>query len=171
MSRTLYQLHEDLIRAEQEMQENEGVISPELEAFLERTDIEIAHKLQALIVVSNEFAMFADRRKFEISRLQTLVSADQAKADQLKARVKDFMESHGYDKVKTDMFNLSIAKNGGATPLIWEDGVSPESAPKEFVKEIISYKFDTKAIQDALKNGVELPFVKEGERGTHLRIK
>ena len=73
---------------------------------------------------------------------------------------------------KTEAGNLmkaKIRKNGGVAPLVFDEGVTPESVPEIFQKRSIT--FDNETIRDALNADQVLGFVHLGERGESLQIK
>ena len=70
------------------------------------------------------------------------------------------MVQTGKRKIKTDLFSFTVAKNGGALPVIVD--VDTEDLPDECV--VITEKPDLKAL-------AALKFAHFGERGETLRIK
>ena len=55
------------------------------------------------------------------------------------------------------------------TPLVIDSAIDPKTIDPCYQK--ITIEFDTEAIRSDLSGGIEVPFAKFGEVGTHLRLK
>ena len=77
------------------------------------------------------------------------------------------MKETGKTKFKTKLFSFTIAKNGGALPVIVN--VPTEKLDDEFV--VVTEQPDLKAIAEYIKKTGDVSFAKFGERGESLRIK
>ena len=163
--KSLYQIRQDLLTGYEELEQKEGEITPELEAFLKNNDIEFTEKAECYAVIINDLNAWGDRRIQESRRLAELANKDYNKAIALKKRLLDFMVEFNYDKVKTTHFNISIRGNGGAEPLEFTADV-----PDEYKKEVTSISIDNAKIREALKTK-ELPFARLLPRGKNLQIK
>lgn len=116
-----------------------------------------------------EMQLRSAARKEESERLMKRVKVDENSASFLKAKLKSFFEEHNIQKIETDRYRVSIAKNGGATPIEYTEPV--ERAPQEYQRRKVETLYDTDKVRAALDAGKVLPFAKLGERGTRLAIK
>ena len=79
------------------------------------------------------------------------------------------MKKAGLTKMDAGKFKLTIANNGGKTPI--EYTVDPEELPAKFrIREIV-YKPDDAAIREYLDSGKKSKYFSYGERGYNLRVK
>jgi len=91
--------------------------------------------------VKVEEKRLADRRRFA-----------ENKVGWLKGYIQSAMEDIGQDKIKTPLFNFTLAKN---PPAVVIDNMG--DLPKKYVIETISQAADKKAIAAAIKAGEEIP--------------
>lgn len=159
-----------------------------LEAELEREDVtdeqrvslvdtwltaqgDLVVKLDNYAAYIKELEAMAAAREEEARRLTLLAAANQNRANSLRARLKTFLETHGYAQFETVRFKLALQVNGGRLPVVlppeWLD--DPASAPEAFQRREI--KLDKDAIRDAITNGDETHGAKFGERATSVRIR
>lgn len=117
--------------------------------------------------IIREMDLDADKRISEGKRLIESGQEMLSRANGLKEYLKDSMIMTDNTKIKTDLFTLSVCKNGGKTPIDIDD----ENVPQEYKQEVVTYKVDSNKIREQLDEGVILPFARFRERGTHLRIK
>jgi len=173
---TLYEISEHLRAIEAILTETEGEISDDTagemlaEWFDQLTDQRDA-KIDSYCRLIAEMGARAEARRAEILRLGALVDAGDRAVTRLKNALKAFLDVHQISKLETASFKLSVAKNGGKSPLIipeaWrEDAVNaPEAYHRTFVK------LDTEAIRADLEAGQPVDGCAIGDRGTHLRIR
>lgn len=79
------------------------------------------------------------------------------------------MKKQNIDKMKAGKFSLTIANNGGKTPIQY--AVDPEDLPSRFRIKTIVFKADDTAIREYLDAGHTSKFFEYGERGQNLRIR
>jgi hypothetical protein len=103
--------------------------------------------------------------KTEIDRLTDRKKSIENSIDRLKENLKQAMIQTGKEKIKTDLFSISVANNPVAVSVINEDLI-----PRTYfnVKEIVT--LDKVRIKDLLKNGQVIAGV-ELTQGKGLRIK
>lgn len=102
----------------------------------------------------------------EVERLQNRKRTLSNGINRMKQALYTNMKEMGKEKIKTELFSFTIAKNGGKTPLIIPD---EKAVPMEY--QVASYSIDKDKIREALDNGEYLEFAAYGERGESLRIK
>lgn len=82
----------------------------------------------------------------------------------LKTSIYNAMKTMGKSKLSTNLFDFSIAKNGGKQALTIDSEVSAE-----YTKTVVEN--DTDKIRQALEEGKKLPFAHLEPRGERLSIK
>lgn len=174
--RTLYQISEDLTALEDILTQGDGEISDDeaglaLEAWFDALGEERDAKIDNYCALIAELTTKASAREVEGNRLMALATTDANAAKRLRDRLKLFLDAHGMTKLETNRFKLTVAKNGGASPLLIPDEWTsdPSSAPEQFHRRIV--QLDKNAIRTAIEDGQDIPGVAIGERGTHLRIR
>jgi hypothetical protein len=86
----------------------------------------------------------------EIARLQKMKRSAQSKERWLKNYLQSQMELMGIEKLKTDLFSVSIQNNPPSV-----DDYDPSMIPATYQK--VSYDIDRRRILDDLKAGKEVP--------------
>ena len=107
-------------------------------------------------------------RKAEADRLAALAKVDNNTADRAKAFLKHLFDSKGWTKIETPSHKFGIQANGGKPPLIIDE-VDPTTVDECY--RLVTVKIDQEAVRADLEAGVEVPFARIGEVGTHLRIR
>lgn len=159
---TLYEITSDiqqLLEMAQDPEVDPQIISDTMEGL----EAELEAKAEGYIVVIKELEAQKEKYTTEISRLEKQKDTICKNIDRMKDRLLQAMQATGKEKLPTEHFKLSVAKNGGLAPLVYDRDV-----PSDYRK--IVYQIDTQKIRDALKEG-KLDFVHLGERGVHLGIK
>lgn len=103
--------------------------------------------------------------KTEIDRLTNRRRSIENSIDRLKENLKNAMIATGKEKIKTDLFNVTVVNNPVAVNVIDEKLI-----PEEYFKVEIIRKLDKLSLRDAIKSGEEI----QGARlmqGKGLRIK
>ena len=174
--RTLFKITEDLDALADMLTEVGGEISDDeqgaaLEAWWQELGEERDKKIDNYCALIEELNQRATVRANESERLADLGAADQKAADRLKLRLREFLAAQGIEKLKTDRFNLTVAKNGGKAPMTipdeWRN--EPAVAPEQYHRRVI--RLDVDAIRTDLESGQDVPGCRIEERGTHLRIR
>ena len=133
---------------------------------LESIKDEITVKAQGICSVISQSDAYVVAIDNEIERLQSLKSMHKKKADWLKDYIKTNMENAGQVKIQTPTHVLSIKKN--PHKLIIDDESLIPASYQEIIPQ--TYKVNSAAVKDDLKNGVDVPGAKL-EQGTRLDIK
>ena len=174
--RTLFKITEDLNALAELLTDVDGDITADeqgaaLEAWWQELGEERDQKIDDYCAVIAEVTARADARAAESKRLSALAAIDRVAADRLKDRLQVFFSVHGIQKLKTDRYNLTVAKNGGKSPLTVPDewSIEPEKAPEQYHRRVI--RLDLDAIRTDIESGQDVPGCRIEERGTHLRIK
>lgn len=148
--------------------DNENSQAEEILAFLKDTQKELSKKLDNYAELICELTARASVRKQRAKELTDLAKADESLAKRLKTTLQLFFEQHNIKSQDTDRHRITLAKNGGKAPVIFDDTL-PENLPKQY--QVVAIKPDTDAIRADLEAGKQLPFARLGERGQSIRIK
>lgn len=157
---TLYELtreYQELLA----MMEDPDVDPQTVEDTLEGLDGEIEIKAENYIRVIKELEAESNKLDMEIKRLTSRWDSCQINIRKLKESLLTSMQETGKDKIRTEHFRISVAKNGGLKPIRVTGDVPPEFCKLEP---------DSKKIREALNNG-ELGFAHFEERGVHLSVR
>lgn len=171
MKKSLFHISEDLVML-QEMLEHVDTDSEqvnEILAFLENGQKELLHKLDNYAELICELTARSEARKQRAKEMTELAKADEALVKRLKTTLQYFFEAKGISRQDTDRHRITLAKNGGKLPVVFNDAVMPENMPEKYQITVISPNTD--AIRADLEAGENLPFAKLGDRGQSLRIK
>lgn len=176
MSRTIFDISDDLLALDDLLTENDGEITSDaageaLEAWFDDLGAERDAKIDNYCRLIASIDARAQARAIEVARLDSLIETDQNAVTRLKAALYNFMVVQGITKLETSLHKLTLAKNGGKPPLIIPDSWREDAvnAPEEYHRVFV--KLDTEAIRADLLGGDDVPGCAIGERGTHLRIK
>ncbi len=172
MSRTLYEISQDLLGLYEHMETLGGdVSSPEVEqaidAWFAALGQERDDKLDNYAALIQELETRAQVRKDEAKRLADRARRDAEHAAYLKGRLLGFFEQHGMKTVETRRYRLTMQRSGGKAPVVLKTD-DPESLPEAFQRVRISA--DLNAIREALEHGETLDFAELGERSAYIRI-
>lgn len=161
--RTLYEIKKDCvalldIAADPEM--DPQVVADTLEAV----QGELSVKADNLVTVIEALKAEEEMLDHEIERLTARKNTISNNIKSIKTAIKDAMIATGQEKMPTEHYKLSVAKNGGKQALDVYGEV-----PDKYMKMI--YQPDTDRIRKALEAGEQLDFAVLSERGTHLHIR
>ena len=131
---------------------------------LSSIDGEFEDKADGYAKITKELEAMRDARKEEATRLNNSAKVLDNRIKLLKQNLFNAMKQTGKTKFSTELFNFSIAINGGKQALTIDGDV-----PEEYTKTIIEN--DNDKIRADLEAGKELPFAHLEPRGESLRIK
>ena len=150
--------------------ENAVMLNPEdmsLQEELEKVDDEIEIKAENYAkLIRNVEADIRAIRDEEI-RLASRRVAKENFIKSLKSNLMWSMKETGKEKIKSELFSISVAKNGGKVPITID--VKPEELPKEFQKVIV--EADKDALRDYIQETGDLSYAHFEDRGEHLSIR
>lgn len=166
---TLYELKEEF-KMLLDMMEDDSIDEEMIQNSLEGIECEIEIKAEGYAKILKELEGQAEAVRKEISRLDDKYGKIVANMDRLKTNLKIAMNETGKKKIQTDLFTISVCKNGGKIPLII-DGVDINEVPEKYKEMQKIERLNTDAIREDLEKGIDLGFAHLGERGESLRIK
>lgn len=169
---TLLEIGEEVRALQDLLDELEDGDITEVEATIDKwikeTSGALNVKLDGYCALIREKELLAAARREEAERLMKRVRVDENLAVRLEDRLRLFMKSTGNLKIETNRYKLSVCKNGGKVPLVFD--VPPEKLPEKYRNEETTYKADSDTIRADLAAGISIPGCSLGARGDHLRI-
>lgn len=111
MDKKLYEIEAELLAVFNELEENEGELTLELEEQLKISREELQEKLIGYAKYIANKTSDIDAREKEIERLSKKNKTDQKHVDFLLERMKISMKQFGEKKIKTPLFNISISES------------------------------------------------------------
>lgn len=166
----LYNLTADYLKL-QSMLEDPEVDQQAVADTMEAMDYAIEEKADGYVRVIKNLQGSVDAIKLEIDRLTVKKKHLDDSIQRLKTNLQESMVAMDKRKIKTDLFQISIQKNGGALPVIVD--VPVEQLPDECV--IITEAPDKKALAALLMDPENKDHYSQyahfGEKGEHLTIR
>lgn len=164
----LYEITESLMKL-QLLLEDPEVDQQLVEDTINDTEEELEVKADGYARIIRNLEGNVDALDKEIKRLQAKKKACQNGITRLKDNLQAAMTMLKKPKIKTDLFTISIQKNGGALPVIVD--VPTEDLPDECV--IVEEKPNLTTIAKLLGNDPDKygKLAHFGDRGESLRIK
>lgn len=136
-----------------------------IEAF-DALDGEVDEKLEELSKMVRNLEGSVNNFSDEIKRLTEKKKVLENNISRTKQLMFNLLKVSGKNKVVGDLFTISIRKNGGKQPIVFNEGIE---VPMEYQKAIYSENKDK--IRAALEAGEVLDFAYLGDRGESLSIK
>lgn len=172
MNRTIFDITGDELALQELLTESGGDISDPavadaVDAWFEELDKDLENKVQKYCYLIKEFEARAKTRREEAERLASRANVDDNSARSLKERLMFALNLIERPKVTTESFNIAVTRNGGATPIVIDEG----AVPPEYQTVKTSSMPNRDLIRQRLEDGEQLPFAQLGDRGTHLRIR
>lgn len=107
----IYQIQQDYLSITNELIENGGELSPELETALAINKSELQQKAVAYVYVTKSLDNDVNAIDEEIKRLQALKQSRLKTIDKLKETVKEAMLLYGIDEIKTSTLKINFRKS------------------------------------------------------------
>lgn len=141
--RSLFEISEDLGFLENFLTEAGGDVTDEaMEAEIDKWLADLGEerdtKIDNYCALYREFIHRGEARNAEAARMASLGSVDINAGERLKARLFNFFDTHGIDRVDTARFRVTRVNNGGALPLFIDKDMedNPEKLPELFRKTV-----------------------------------
>ena len=162
---TLYELSKDYIYL-LEVAEDPDIDPEALADTMEGIEGAIEDKAEGYVCVIKELEGQAAKFDAEIDRLTKQKNVFQNNIKRIKETLMNAMIDMGKEKIPTEHFKISVAKNGGLQPMVID--VDLKDIPEEYITR--KPEPNNAKIREALKTG-DLPFAHLEERGRHLNIR
>lgn len=146
--KSLYEITNDYHSLMNDIELNEGEITPELNEALDITEKELQSKSMAYLSVIKQSESFVSQIDDEIKRLQALKKRNTTLVDNLKSRLLNAVNLFGAFEVGFTKFGTRKSES------IEVEDVN--SLPSEYKTIKVVESADKKAIKEALKSGKEI---------------
>lgn len=146
-NKSIYHIQSEHLQLMQQIEDNEGELTPELSAQLDLTKDEFETKAVSYGYLMKSINNDNVTIKCEIDRLSALLKSKERLEDELKFRLTEAMIRLGYEKVSKNNLTLSLRKSEVVS--IDADAV----ISKEFQSTKISVTPDKTALKAAIKDG------------------
>lgn len=171
---TLYEITDELLELDAQLNESGGELTPEVELLWEIVSDKLLGKIDRISSYAREQQARAKMIQEEEDRLAARRRVHQNKEKSLKALLKLAMERLGKSKLEGSIFTVALQVNGGVAPLTGAGIVDPSLLPPKFHKIVVEPRND--AIRQyceqfgPLMDG-ETVVAQVGERGSSVRIR
>lgn len=161
---TLFNIEKEYLDLTNEIIENEGELTPELDQRLSITKNALEYKANQYAHVIKTLDHEVDAIDKEIERLTAMKKARSSAKERLKAAVSDAMQIFGITEIKGELMKLYFKKTES---VVVDDA---DKLPPEFVETKITYSPLKNEIKKAIKEGQEIEGAHISEN-YHLQIK
>ncbi|WP_204123307.1 siphovirus Gp157 family protein [Lacticaseibacillus mingshuiensis] len=143
-----------------------GTVDPEvLQDTMDSIDGAIEEKTEGYVQVIKQIEADADVIDTEIKRLTDRKAAFLHNRDHIKQSLQECLEYAHLTRVKTPLFTVTIAKNGGKQPIV----IYKDSLQADAWKQVPQPDMDN--IRERLEAGKKIVGAELKPRGNHLLIK
>lgn len=153
-----YQKLMDEIANCDELSEDQLIKIEQVNDNLEDKAINVASIIKNLEADSSKVAEILNNIEERYDKITNKISS-------LKSYLKSTLEQCDIKEIKSPLFDIKIKYNPSSVTLINE-----ELIPRNYLKEIINYRYDKAKIAEAFNNNIEVPGCKF-ERQTRLEIR
>jgi hypothetical protein len=145
--KSIYNLQSEYIDLMNQIEDNEGELTPELSAQLDITKEQLEDKATSYCYLTKQLDADTDQIDAEIKRLQALKSAKAKLQEELKNRVAEAMQRFGIEKIEKNNLKLSFRKSESL--LIDDDA----KVPNQFVKIKMTESVDKVKLKEYIQSG------------------
>lgn len=162
---TLYDIQGEYQRLFELMVDDE-VDEDAINDTLESLNFDLAEKATGYVHIIKQLEMESDACDKAIEEYRHKKEMRQNSVKRLKEALIKAMDIANLKEIKTGLYSLKIANNGGKAPLVIPD---ESLVPDRYMK--IKYEPDKELIRKTIEDGTDLPFAEIKDRGRHLNIK
>lgn len=144
----LFQITNEMQSIMNELIENGGELTPELEAMLTITESQLKEKAVNYAMVIRSMDYETNIIDEEIKRLQALKKTRQNAIERLKSALTNAMEQCGMDSIETPTNKISFRKSQSL------EIIDETKVPKQYKTQVVTTKVDKNAIKQDIKNGI-----------------
>lgn len=157
----LYELKENYLKVLELIEAGEENLEDTLESINDTIEVKAENYAKIIRNLEGNVNML----KAEVERLNSRKKSIEGNVDRLKENLKMAMIVTGKEKIKTGLFNITVANNPEAVNVIDETLI-----PDEFWKVETIKKLDKITLKRTMQHGIEVPGVGLTQ-GRGLRIK
>jgi hypothetical protein len=162
----LYEIPAALRTLEAQIEEAEGLLTPELEAQLDALSEEFESKAEYIGMLIREAKLEADKWRAEEERVSNRRRSLDRRAEGLTRYLHTQMTAMGKDKIPGQLLTVALQRN--SQPTIGFEG-DPNELPARFRR--FRVELNAMEVREALQAGQELPEGVTIHHGTHVRIR
>lgn len=144
---TIYEIKEELAALIDELQNNGGELTPELESALAVNETEMVDKLDSYCRVKTNLEAEVAAYSAEIDRLQSKMNVAQHSIDRIAEVIKSTMQLYERPKLETPLFKLSLRTNKSVNVI--DEG----AVPAEYIKTKTTTSVDKSTLRKVLMAG------------------
>ena len=150
MKTTIYQIEQNYLQIVNQLIDNEGELSPELETELQITQEQLQNKAVNYSFVIRQIESDIEQIENEVKRLNAMKKVQQNVIDRLKSTLTTAMNIFEVDEIKTPLIKINFRKSESVEV---ED---VNALPNEFKTIKLVEQADKVKIKAALKEGVKI---------------
>lgn len=147
--KSIYHIQLDYLQLMDEIENNEGELTPELEQRLTITQNDLEDKCVNYGYLIRQFDHDIEQVKAEVSRLNKIAESKSKLQEQLKTRISDAML--GFKILKVQKNNLTLSFRRSEQLIVDQDAYVPAA----FITTKEVETIDKKALKEAIKAGQE----------------
>lgn len=163
----IYELTAELMKLQAMLLQADEENEAEIAEALQIADAELEGKAEGYAHVIRNIEADISALKAEEQRLNAKRKSAEKAVERLKNTLFQAMARTGKTKIKAGTFDLRIAQNGGALPIVVD--VPVDELPDDLTK--IKREPDKAALAEYIEATGDLSYAHFGERGASLRIK
>lgn len=148
---TLYNIRIEHLSLLQEIEDNEGELTPELEEALSLTQEQFQDKALSYGFIIKSFENTANIIDAEIDRLKLLQDKAEKRAQLFKERISEAMQEFGVEKIDSPLLKLSFRKSEAVS--IYDERMIPAG----YLVERTVVDISKAKIKEAIKTGLTVP--------------
>ena len=176
MSKTLYELTGQMRQIEDQLDENGGELTPELEDLWNETGESLIEKVDNYNALLIKIENYSDNLANEIKRLQNLKRIADNSLGRIKGHIKDTMVANGFTKLEGAYCKMSLSSS--TSTMVDEDLLlQPYNKKKDDLQAelppwlTVKYEVSKTGLKTAYKDKDVTPAGVQFIKGTQLRIK
>lgn len=160
----IFQIQQDYFNLMAEIEEEGGILLPEVEEALLANEDEFNNKVENCVRMIKHWEGEVDTIKKEIDRLTRLKKAKETSIESIEDNVANALLSREIDKLTVGTNKLSFRKSETL------EVTDPEGVPEEFVKSVTTETIDKTGLKKWIKDGntTDSAYIKENK---NLQIK
>jgi hypothetical protein len=147
MKKTIYQIEQNYLQIVNQLIDNEGELSPELETELQITQDQLQNKAVNYCMVIKQIDSDIEQIENEVKRLNQLKKVQQNVIDRLKSALTQAMKIFEVDEIKTPLIKINFRKSES----VEVDDVN--ALPNDFKTIKVTETADKVKIKEVLKSG------------------
>lgn len=147
--KSLYKIRVEHLQLMQDIEFNEGEITPEIEQALQLTQDEFNDKALSYGLVVKHFDDETTIIEKEIDRLSKMLAQSKKKKELFKQVLSDAMQQFGVEKIETPTLKLSFRKSESVE-------VDADQLSNDYMVEKTTYTPDKNKIKAAIKEGIKV---------------